>query len=117
MCRMSVTAVGGYITGVLERNKLLPAHVMDAAGVRPNYLWRLSSGEIKKPSAEIIAALVRAARGRMEIATQLLLDPTADYERGYARGQQSDPMEVFDRLDQDQLDAVARVAQQMLREK
>lgn len=80
---MSVQAVGGYVQGLIDRQAgLTIASVSAAAGVEPNYIWRLRTGDVKKPSAEIVAGLVRAARGSIERAMGLLLDAQATEEDG-----------------------------------
>lgn len=89
MRTMSVQAVGGYVQGLIDRQASLTiASVSAAAGVEPNYIWRLRTGEMKKPSAEIIGGLVRAASGSVERAIALLLDPQATEEDGKRAAQQ-----------------------------
>lgn len=88
MRAMSVSAIAGYIEGLIARQKptLSAAKVQDQAGVRQNYLWKLVKGEIKEPGASTIGQLVRAANGDMERAFDLLLDPNASYDDGYEAG-------------------------------
>lgn len=80
---MSVQAVGGYVQGLIDRQKgMTVASVSAAAGVEPNYIWRLRTGDVKKPSAEIVGSLVRAAKGSVEQAIALLLNSEATEEDG-----------------------------------
>ena len=84
MRSMSVQAVGGYIQGLIDRQSGLTATVVaDRAGVQSNYIWRLKSGDIKEPSAKIIGAIVRAAKGSVEQAIELLLNDQATADDGY----------------------------------
>lgn len=80
---MSVQAVGGYVQGLIDRQGMTVAAVSADAGVEANYIWRLRTGDVKKPSAEVLGALVRAARGSIERAVALLLDVNATEEDGH----------------------------------
>ena len=79
---MSVQAFGGYIEGLIDRHSLTLADVMDAAGVRQNYLWKLINGKIKEPGAATVLNLVSAAQGDIGQALELLVDPEATEESG-----------------------------------
>lgn len=117
MRAMSVPALGGYIEGLIERQKpsLSAAKVLDRAGVRQNYLWKLVKGEIKEPGASTVAQLVRAARGNLDRAIDLLLDPAATYDHGYQAGLKEQPHE-YDDIDRQiaQLTPVQRRALQQI---
>lgn len=113
MSGMSVRAVGGYIQGLIDTSDDLTAAVVaERAGVKPNYIWRLKTGEIQEPSAKIIGLLVKAARGNVERAIELLLNDNATEEDG--RGAATTPSfrlnarhhEVLSRMSADELDAL-----------
>lgn len=71
---MGVRVVGRYLQLMIERRNLKALAVTAQAGVAENYVWRLAAGEIKAPSAAIIARLVRAVQGDAALIIRLLLD-------------------------------------------
>lgn len=79
---MTVAAFSGYIAGLIERHKLTASLVMDAAGVRGNYLYKLRVGAVKEPGAMTVAGLTNAARGNLGTAMHLIIDPDANEEDG-----------------------------------
>lgn len=83
MSVMSVQALGGYIEGLIERHGLKLADVQDRAGVRQNYVWKLTHGKIQEPGASTVNDLVRAALGDIEKALELLGDSEATLKSGY----------------------------------
>jgi hypothetical protein len=84
---MGVKALGGYIEGLIaQHDDLSLASVQDAAGVRQNYVWKLVNGTIKAPGAGTVRALVRAARGSVIEAIEILASETMSQEDGYKAG-------------------------------
>lgn len=120
MRAMSVQALGAYVHELIEQqSSLTVASVSAAAGVEPNYIWRLRMGEVKKPSAEIVGALVRSAKGSVERAIALLLDAQATEEDG-RRAAQGIEFTLSDRhraalegLSNDDLDYVIGLAERL----
>jgi transcriptional regulator with XRE-family HTH domain len=113
MSAMSVRAVGGYIQGLIDSHgDLTAAAVAERAGVKSNYIWRLKTGDIQEPSAKIIGLLVRAARGSVERAMELLLRDGATEEDGHAAAttpmfQLSDRHQaVLSQMTEEELDAL-----------
>ena len=122
MPSMSVQAVGGYVQGLIDRQKgMTVASVSAAAGVEPNYIWRLRMGEVKKPSAEIIGSLVRAAKGSVEQAIALLLNAEATEEDGRQAAAKSEFVlslrhrAALEGLDDEDLDLIIELAERMRR--
>ena len=63
---MAVKDVGTYIRVLMEGRDLTALMVTQAAGVHPNYVWRLEQGKIKRPALEIIVKLVRVVGGSLD---------------------------------------------------
>lgn len=77
---MNVKAVGAYIAALVDYRDLKTQDVTVAAGVSPNYIWRLKNGRIASPGAETLTALVRAAGGSTEHLQRLLMDDATEQE-------------------------------------
>lgn len=68
--------VGTYIRVLMEGRNLTALAVTQAAGVYPNYVWRLEKGKIKKPALEAIVKLVRTVGGSLDDVDFLVGAPT-----------------------------------------
>lgn len=73
-------AVGTYIAALIDGYDLKTQEVTGAAGVSPNYVWRLKKGTIASPSAEIISALWRVVGGSADHLQRLLMDDATEDE-------------------------------------
>lgn len=82
MSFMSTRALGGYLEMLIKEQDLTVVAVTDAAGVNQNYIWRLMNGKTKRPGVQTIVDLVRAARGSIEKAIDLLADEGGTVESG-----------------------------------
>ena len=67
--------VGTYIRVLMEGRNLTALMVTQAAGVHPNYVWRLEKGKIKRPALEVIVKLVRAVGGSLGDVDFLMMPP------------------------------------------
>lgn len=72
----TMNAVMVYIRELIRLHGLKLKDVQDAAGVAPNYVSRVESGDTKEPSARILIALVSAAKGQLS-HLEALLKPEA----------------------------------------
>ena len=77
---MNVKAVGTYIAALIDGYDLKTQEVTVAAGVSPNYVWRLKRGAINSPSAEIISSLFRVVGGSADHLQRLLMDDATEDE-------------------------------------
>lgn len=114
---MGVKAFGGYIEGLIaQHDELTLASVQDAAGVRQNYVWKLVNGTIKAPGAETVRALVRAARGSVIEALEILASETMTRDEGYKAGRSAlsdEELLYFASLSPEQKDIVRGVVERM----
>lgn len=67
-------AVGIYLNRLVDLNGLKVGAVCEAAGVKPGYISRLISEEIKEPSAKVLYALNRVVGGNWDHVGELLRD-------------------------------------------
>jgi transcriptional regulator with XRE-family HTH domain len=74
---MSVEAVGIYLNKLTDLRGLKVKAVAEKAGVKPGYVSRLISHDVKEPSASVLRALTQAVEGSWE-DVGILLDPRAD---------------------------------------
>jgi transcriptional regulator with XRE-family HTH domain len=77
---MTVSNVGTYIRVLMEGRSLTALTVTQAAGVHPNYVWRLEKGRIKKPALEAIVKLVRTVGGSLDDIDFLMGAPSSAYD-------------------------------------
>jgi transcriptional regulator with XRE-family HTH domain len=96
---MSVEAVGIYLDRLADLQGLKVKAVATQAGVKPGYISRLISRDIKEPSASVLKALTDAVGGSWE-DVGALLDARADRAQAealadawYARIRQSSGVE------------------------
>lgn len=73
-------AVGIYFNRLVERQGLKVKTVAEQAGVKPGYISRLASKDIKDPSARLLRAVTDAVGGSWE-DVGALLDPRATREQ------------------------------------
>jgi transcriptional regulator with XRE-family HTH domain len=86
----SVEAVGAYLSVLRERRGLKHLDVIrriweiapELKTVNPNYVWRIESGKIKSPGAQLLMAFTRAVQGNPDHVSQLLLTTDATKEDG-----------------------------------
>lgn len=70
---------GEYIRSLRKERGMTMQALAGAAGVHPNYIWRVETGDIKKPSNKNLGALVHALKGSMEEVTRLMaLSPSPE---------------------------------------
>jgi len=78
---MGVKEVGAYIQGLRKQRGLTQQALAAKAGVGQNYIWRVETGDIKRPSNHHMTALMRALQGNMEEVSRLMAQNGHDEEQ------------------------------------
>lgn len=101
MGSMSVEAVGIYFDRLTDLRGLKVKSVAERAGVKPGYVSRLISADVKEPSASVLRALTKAVEGSWE-DVGILLDPRANRQHAellaqawYERSQGNNEWEIL----------------------
>lgn len=79
---MSAPAAAAYLATLAELQGISHVRLDKLTGVGPRYLWRVQSGEIKKPAAQALMAIAHHVRAELRELQSLIMNTDTDISDG-----------------------------------